>query len=127
MTTPPDEAKLADELERLSETCFIRETEPGNQWQRAKAWTDYDLARIRLADLVRGNLPAILAALRTSERARIEKLEAALRGASIQRRSDEGGGGVLIRFERPEDSWPIFRILSDAYVAALAEKEQDDG
>lgn len=61
------EHTLAEMIERRSETCDIAERAWRGDPTNDEIWESMNLAKCRLADVVQGNLPAILTALRRPE------------------------------------------------------------
>lgn len=61
------ERTLAEMIERRSETCDIAERAWRGDPTNDEIWESMNLAKCRLADVVQGNLPAILTALRRPE------------------------------------------------------------
>ena len=73
------EHTLAEMIERRSETCDIAERAWRGDPTNDEIWESMNLAKCRLADVVQGNLPAILTALRrTHAEADVERVARAI-------------------------------------------------
>lgn len=85
------EHTLAEMIERRSETCDIAERAWRGDPTNNEIWESMNLAKCRLADVVQGNLPAILTALRRPEPGpRPEADEGAVAAADLGQHEREG-------------------------------------
>ena len=114
------EHTLAEMIERRSETCDIAERAWRGDPTNDEIWESMNLAKCRLADVVQGNLPAILTALRrTHAEADVERVARAIYDSMFAPHERCWG----------EDPWLRDRYMDTARaaLAALPRPEADEG